>query len=177
VSLYQLLPKGAYRRISDQAAIPVDPANRDYQEVQAWLAAGGLPLPLEKPTAQAMAAALRQALATEYAQRVQLIAAPYDAFERESWHVQILEAMELQATPDASVPWITAAATTRGVERLELAQRIRAKDQAYRQAHGLLTGNRQRIETAIDTAGTDLTRLSGIDVTAGWPAAPGSAPH
>lgn len=47
-----------------------------------------------------------------------------------------------------------------------------AKDDKYRQVHGLLTGTRQRIEDQIDAAADDALALSQIDVAAGWPAAP-----
>jgi hypothetical protein len=36
-------------RTADQAYIPNDPANRDWQEYQAWLAAGGVPDPYVPP--------------------------------------------------------------------------------------------------------------------------------
>jgi hypothetical protein len=36
-------------RTADQAHIPNDPANRDWQEYQDWLAAGGVPDPYVPP--------------------------------------------------------------------------------------------------------------------------------
>jgi hypothetical protein len=51
--MYQLLPDipmGAttcIKRIADSASIPFDPANTDYAEYLAWLAAGNTPLPPE----------------------------------------------------------------------------------------------------------------------------------
>lgn len=137
-----------------------------------WLAAGGVPLPAQLQAPSELAAELRQALALEYDQRMQIIAAGYPTSERESWPVQTEEGRALAADPAAATPWIDAAALARGIDRAELAQRICAKDDAYRQIHGALTGTRQRIEDQIDAAGDDAEALSLIDVGAGWPLSP-----
>lgn len=117
-------------------------------------------------------AMLRQALTAEYEARMQVIAAGYPTSERESWHVQTQEARSLLADPQAATPWIDAAAAARGIGRHELAQRIAAKDDAYREIHGALTGTRQRIEDAISAAGDNQAALLAIDVTSGWHASP-----
>lgn len=179
MTTYQLTGEGFVYRWGDgvRSMIPLAddpglPPNPDAIEYRAWLAAGGVPLPAEQRPAAEIAATLRQALAVEYRRRMQVIAAGYPLSERESWPVQTEEARALEAAPAATTPWIDAAALARGLDRLVLAERIRAKDDAYRQVHGLLTGTRQRIEDQIDAAADDALALSQIDVAAGWPAAP-----
>ena len=114
---------------------------------------------------------LRQELASAYESRMSAIAAGYPPSERESWPVQTSEAYALLADAQASTPWIDAAASARGLDRVELANRIVAKDAQYRVYSGTLSGVRQRIEDQIDAAGDDQAALQAIDVTAGWPEA------
>jgi hypothetical protein len=46
---YQLTQVGTILRIADNAFIPPDPANTDYQLYLAWLAEGNEPLPADEP--------------------------------------------------------------------------------------------------------------------------------
>jgi hypothetical protein len=46
MALYQLIASGGVLRLSDDAAIPADPANGDYQSYLAWVAAGNTPAPI-----------------------------------------------------------------------------------------------------------------------------------
>ena len=50
---YQLTQSGCILRIADNAFIPFDPANTDYQAYLAWLAEGNEPLPADEPQAEA----------------------------------------------------------------------------------------------------------------------------
>ena len=134
-----------------------------------WTFADGVFAPPAPQPAQVTADQLRTALTAEYERRMQAIAAGYPPSERESWPVQTSEAYALLADPQASTPWIDAASTARGLDRLELAQRIVAKDAQYRVYSGTLSGVRQRIEDQIDAAGDDQAALQVIDVTQGWP--------
>jgi ABC-type glycerol-3-phosphate transport system substrate-binding protein len=47
---YQLTSSETVKRLADNAFIPFDPANRDYQEYLAWLAEGNTPNPYTPPT-------------------------------------------------------------------------------------------------------------------------------
>lgn len=115
-----------------------------------------------------MKAGLHAQINSEYTQRMNAVALPYPQYERESWPIQLHEAQTLAADPGAVTPWIDACAAQRGLDRIELVQRILAKDSAYRLISGNLTGARQAHEDAIDAL-QDLAAAQAYDTTQGWP--------
>ena len=44
----QQVQQNAILRVTDNAFIPFDPANRDFQEYQEWIALGNQPLPADE---------------------------------------------------------------------------------------------------------------------------------
>lgn len=129
-------------------------------EIAGWPeSATAVPQPLAP-----LRAAARTRINAAYTVATDVLAVGYPYRERESWHVQVAEALALLADDAAATPWIDAAAAERGLDRVDLAQRIRANDQAYRQVHGALSGVRQALEDAITAAST----AADIEATQ-WP--------
>lgn len=129
---------------------------------------------------QELADAAMTGVNAEYTKRMGAIAEAYPLHERESWPVQLQEANLLLSYADTAVPipdtvktpWIDQCAHQRGMDRLELAARIVAKDEGYRTVSGFLTGVRQWHEDCIDMLlqdGEDSREaLQGYDHLQGW---------
>ena len=59
---YKLTPGGSVTRLADLASIPPDPANVDYAAYLAWVEAGGVPDPVDQPSAAEINAPIYAAL-------------------------------------------------------------------------------------------------------------------
>lgn len=104
-----------------------------------------------------------------YSAQAATLAAGYPEEEQKSWPVQILEANAVLAgLPEADTPWITAAAPARGISREAMAQLIRDQDTAYRQYHGMLSGQRQALRNKIQTAPETVASIAALDAVQ-WP--------
>lgn len=127
---------------------------------------------------QELAAGAMEAVNAEYINRMGAVASPYPLHERESWPIQLAEAKTVLVYPGGELPdgvtspWIDQCAHQRGMTRLELAQRIVAKDTAYRTVSGFLSGVRQWHEDCIDlllTLGEEARdELQAYDHLQGW---------
>jgi fructose-specific phosphotransferase system component IIB len=60
--MYKLTNHNSIKRLSDNATIPPDPANRDYAEYLEWVAAGNNPLPVDPPTTEQIIAEFTNAI-------------------------------------------------------------------------------------------------------------------
>lgn len=60
--MYKLTNSTSIVRTSDNASIPVDPANTDYQNYLGWLAEGNAAQPVDQPTQQQITAAFTAAI-------------------------------------------------------------------------------------------------------------------
>lgn len=127
-----------------------------------------------------LASAAQALVNAEYSRRMGAIAEAYPLHERESWPVQLQEANLLLLYAETAVPvpetvktpWIDQCAHQRGLDRMELAARIVAKDEGYRTVSGFLTGVRQWHEDCIAMLlqeGEDARdALQGYDHLQGW---------
>lgn len=143
------------------------------EEVAVAMASGPVMTPKE------LASSAMAKVNSEYTKRMGTIASTYPVHERESWPVQLQEAnlllayAEVVPMPDVvKTPWIDQCAHQRGLDRMELAQRIAEKDAAYRTVSGFLSGVRQWHEDCIDMLleeGQDAREaLQGYDHLQGW---------
>ncbi len=130
-------------------------------------------------TLQDLTSAAQALVNAEYSRRMGAISEAYPLHERESWPVQLQEANLLLLYADVvpipetvKTPWIDQCAHQRGLDRMELAARIVAKDEGYRTVSGFLTGVRQWHEDCIDMLlqdGEDAREaLQGYDYLQGW---------
>ena len=81
----------------------------------------------------------------EAARRLQLIATPYTAEERETWPTQVKGAEALQADPDASALLVRDLAAEGGVTPQEMASEILAKATAYEAAAATILAGQRRL--------------------------------
>lgn len=87
----------------------------------------------------------------------------YPDSERLTFDKQESEARAWQADNGAATPLLDALAAGRQMDKAELVQRVIAKADAFSAATGMLTGQRQRLEDALDAA-KNLAEVRAIEV-------------
>ena len=152
--MYKLANNGVIRLL-DSAFVPADPANRDWQEYQNWIAAGNAPAPAQSAD-EAKASALA-AINTACENAIAAIQASYPASEVLSWPKQEAEARAYVADPGAATPLLDALAEARGIDKAELSRRVILKADAFAQYSGAVIGKRQGLEDVLNALPADAT--------------------
>lgn len=88
-----------------------------------------------------------------YQDAVSALKAGYPDDETRSWPMQETEARVWLQNPDATTPWLDAAANARGLSKAGLAARILANAASFASAHGQLTGKRQKLRDQVIALG------------------------
>lgn len=78
----------------------------------------------------------------------------FSANERLSWTKQEAEAVALLAHPEAAAPLLRGMAAVRGIDVLDLRDRVLANVAAFEQASAQIIGYQQHLEDAVRSAGT-----------------------
>ena len=101
---------------------------------------------------------------TAYQSAVRELTAAYPEEEVKSWALQEAEAKAWLSNPQAHTPWLDSAADARSMSKADLAAKITAKAAAFAQAHGQLTGKRQRLQEMITALSDFLTQQQLDDI-------------
>lgn len=132
MSEYQLTKfEGMVKRLSDGAFIPEDPANRDWQVYQAWLAAGNTPEPPESPSLSDFKALLREQIDL---QAMAVVTAATDSQDGKAtiYLLKELEARSLLDGKPGTYPLLEASLGLDGETLTEVAQVVLGKATAFR---------------------------------------------
>lgn len=100
-----------------------------------------------------------------YEAAIAAMTSDYPPSEIATWEVQRQEASAWSADNQSATPWIDAAATARGIDRLEYLQRTLGKAQAFAAASAWLTGRRQALDDLIKATPAEQLHTIVIDYT------------
>ncbi|CAB5521273.1 Uncharacterised protein [Pseudomonas putida] len=118
-----------------------------------WVGEVPYPAPEVHKVAAAKAARLK-AINAQCEAELAVITATYPTAELQSWSQQVQEAAVLKLDPPGDTPLLDAIAQARGIDVVDLAQRVRDKAKLFAQASGALIGRRQAAEDRLDAAQT-----------------------
>lgn len=153
--MYKLMKGGAVMRLADNAIIQEEETNRDWQEYQAWLAAGNSPEPAE--TQDDVKSSALAAINASCEQAIVAIQSGHPSSEVLSWPKQETEARSYVSDPSAPTPLLDALAEARGIDKAELAARVILKADAFAKYSGAAIGKRQALEDALNALPADAT--------------------
>ncbi|WP_146036047.1 XkdW family protein [Pseudomonas sp. LFM046] len=120
----------------------------------------GVPFPSDSEQLAALFVVTRQRKLDEinrlYEGEFAAIKRQYPDAERESWPIQLREAELLLTNPQAATPFLDALLMARafGENKVELADKVRAKNEAYAGLSAALTGKRHKLERQLVLAET-----------------------
>jgi len=153
--MYKRTDSNTILRTTDCAYIPADPANRDYQEYLAWVAAGNTPTPAPTPDAATLKANQLLKINADAQADVAPYTQGYPPFEQKTWDRQAAEAAAYTLDNTAPTPWCDIAAAERGIDRVEFIGKVAAKTAAFVPLSAKVSGYRQKLEDQLDAI--DLT--------------------
>lgn len=165
--LYSKQTGGFYSREIHGDAIPSDAVEITADEHSALLegqsqgkliqaGANGRPVLVDPPplTLDEVKAAKLAEINAEFDAEIGAIKATYPDTEVMSWDKQEQEARALLANATADTPLIDSIASARGLDRVELANRIIANADQFATASGASLGKRQKLKDEINAAAT-----------------------
>lgn len=159
--MYKLINATLVMRVSDNAYIPFDPDNYDYQEYLAWVAAGNVPEQPPAPDAATLKANQLSKINAAAQADVEPYTQGYPSFEQKTWDRQAAEAAAYAADSSAPTPWCDIAAASRGIDRVEFIGKVAAKTAAFMPLSAKVSGYRQKLEDQLDAI--DLTAADAAD--------------
>lgn len=80
-----------------------------------------------------------------YAEKLKKVVAPYVIEERETWFIQVREALDWTANNAAPTPMLSAIASARGSTVADMVSGVIEKNNVYRTAVGTVLGEQQKI--------------------------------
>ena len=141
-------------RLEDNAFIPKDEANIDYQEYCQWCDEGNTAevWQPEKPTLEQAKAAKLQEINEACDRELKKLTASYPEIEVITWDEQVLEAKAYQADSSVTTTLLDGLCAGRGIEKADLVQKILAKAEAFQAYSGRVIGQRQSLEDRLESA-------------------------
>ncbi len=173
---YQILATGGVFDHQTRAVVLPDRSSAPWQEYQASLTAGDVPLPPDVlgqlPLADAQVARCEEINMYAAGLRNSAIRGR-SAGEMSSWSIKVTEARAFVATGlAANAPTLALTATVRGMPLVDLVQRVIDQSAPFLQAEAYIDGIRGKHCDAI-LAATDVRDVVTYDWHAGWPTIPG----